>query len=130
WSSFSGRCRKGSMDARKLETSSNSTLMRLRLLIRNEPWAWIDIISLRGVKHWGVLVDEILPRHEVIRAQSFTHCIPRIEFLAGIPMPVRMQDERKFWVVGANLLPIAQHLQLELVQDESLLRQVIILHKL
>src|SRR5699024_2681782 len=104
--------------------------MRLRLLVRHEPWAWIDLISLGGVKHRGVFIDEVLPRHEVIWAEPLTHGIPGIELLTGITMAIRVQDKGELRVIGADLVAIAQHLLLELVQNQTLLWQVIILNQL
>jgi hypothetical protein len=42
------------------------------------------------------------------------------------PVTIRMQNKGQFKMVGVDLFPVGEHLRLELVENECLLRQTII----
>src|SRR5690625_5679941 len=96
------------------------------LLVRDEPGARLEGEGLLRGEHRGVLVVEVLPRHEDPARQVLLERVPGGELVLGGAVPVGVQGDRELGAGGVHVLTVRDHREGELVQDQHLLRQAVL----
>jgi hypothetical protein len=79
---------------------------------------------LRG-EHRVVLDEEVLPPEVHAPRRRGRHRVPGFLLVRGRALPVHVDDDREVVVAGVEVTFPRDHLQLELVQHQQLLRQAI-----
>src|SRR5690625_6488008 len=86
------------------------------LLVRDEPGARLEGEGLLRGEHRGVLVVEVLPRHEDPARQVLLERVPGGELVLGGDVPVGVKGDCVHGAVGIRGLTVRYHHVIGLVQ--------------